>query len=317
MLVVGRDDQQIVFLDTGRGSVLQVATLLYGTLTSPPRLWGPFALLGEDGASFGASALHAFDLSATTISDLWNPGIQVQGSVDATPLVLGDTLWAASDIGYLFPVAMSNIRKRQPGQPFDALGLSPGATSKITSLLATSDGNHLLLVTQTGVYGVDLTGPKPVRSWTALADLDLTGVPAVLDGDLLLVAADMMVYALPAYPTSSSPEPAWTYPADLPIKAMLAMGGRGSVTMSKISPAGAFTSAERLILRGPASTTVTVMTEGYPLHSRHGTAARDDRAMIARLLAAAGTADPVDATVVLLAVPGDRILTSDPDDLSG
>ena len=34
------------------------------------------------------------------------------------------------------------------------------------------------------------------------------------------------------------------------------------------------------------------------------------------LLGQAGTADPVDATVVLLARPGDRILTSDPDDLT-
>lgn len=35
-----------------------------------------------------------------------------------------------------------------------------------------------------------------------------------------------------------------------------------------------------------------------------------------QLLASAGTADPIDATVVLLAAPGDRILTSDPDDLA-
>ena len=34
------------------------------------------------------------------------------------------------------------------------------------------------------------------------------------------------------------------------------------------------------------------------------------------LLADAGAADPIDATVVLLAVPGDRILTSDPGDLT-
>jgi len=33
------------------------------------------------------------------------------------------------------------------------------------------------------------------------------------------------------------------------------------------------------------------------------------------LLAETGTADPIDATVVLLAAPGDRILTSDPGDL--
>jgi len=34
------------------------------------------------------------------------------------------------------------------------------------------------------------------------------------------------------------------------------------------------------------------------------------------LLAATGTADPIDATVVLLAAAGDRIVTSDPDHLS-
>ena len=34
------------------------------------------------------------------------------------------------------------------------------------------------------------------------------------------------------------------------------------------------------------------------------------------LLGQAGTADPIDASVVLLAEPGDRILTSDPDDLT-
>lgn len=34
------------------------------------------------------------------------------------------------------------------------------------------------------------------------------------------------------------------------------------------------------------------------------------------LLAETGTGDPIDATVVLLAAPGDRILTSDPADLN-
>jgi hypothetical protein len=34
------------------------------------------------------------------------------------------------------------------------------------------------------------------------------------------------------------------------------------------------------------------------------------------LLGLTGTTDPIDATVVLLAKPGDRILTSDPDDLT-
>ena len=46
-----------------------------------------------------------------------------------------------------------------------------------------------------------------------------------------------------------------------------------------------------------------------PIHDEDGREA-------GALLAQAGTADPIDATVVLLADPGDRILTSDPDDLT-
>jgi hypothetical protein len=42
----------------------------------------------------------------------------------------------------------------------------------------------------------------------------------------------------------------------------------------------------------------------------------DDGRQAGVLLGQAGTTDPVDATVVLLARPGDRILTSDPDDLT-
>lgn len=42
---------------------------------------------------------------------------------------------------------------------------------------------------------------------------------------------------------------------------------------------------------------------------------RDGREAAA-LLGATGMADPIDATVVLLAAPGDRLLTSDPGDLA-
>ena len=45
-----------------------------------------------------------------------------------------------------------------------------------------------------------------------------------------------------------------------------------------------------------------------PIHDEDGREA-------GTLLSQAGTSDPIDATVVLLADPGDRILTSDPDDL--
>jgi DNA-binding transcriptional MocR family regulator len=43
---------------------------------------------------------------------------------------------------------------------------------------------------------------------------------------------------------------------------------------------------------------------------------REDGRNAGVLLAAAGTADAIDATVVLLAAPGDRILTSDPGDIA-
>ena len=42
----------------------------------------------------------------------------------------------------------------------------------------------------------------------------------------------------------------------------------------------------------------------------------DDGRRAGVLLGMTGTSDPVDATVVLLASPGDRIVTSDPQDLA-
>ena len=46
-----------------------------------------------------------------------------------------------------------------------------------------------------------------------------------------------------------------------------------------------------------------------PVHDEDG---REAGALLGR----PGTADPIDATVVLMAGPGDRIFTSDPDDLT-
>ncbi len=46
-----------------------------------------------------------------------------------------------------------------------------------------------------------------------------------------------------------------------------------------------------------------------PIHDEDGREAGE-------LLGQAGMSDPIDASVVLLADPGDRILTSDPDDLT-
>jgi phosphatidylserine/phosphatidylglycerophosphate/cardiolipin synthase-like enzyme len=226
VLVVGDAQQRLTFIDAGAGVVTGSAELQYGQLTSPPTLWGTLALLGEGAARQGASALHAFDLSAAAITDIWNPGIQVTGSIDASPVVLGDTMWAASDAGYLFGVGISNIGAPRPRPPVNVLRLPAGTTAKVTGLLAASDGQHLLLVTQRGAYGIDLTGPTPTVAWQALTSIDLTGVAAVLDEDLLLVASGDKVYALAAYPTSSTPEPVWTYQADYPITRMLALGQR-------------------------------------------------------------------------------------------
>ena len=75
-----------------------------------------------------------------------------------------------------------------------------------------------------------------------------------------------------------------------------------------------------LELRSNAMVIAQVWRDG---HGRQASLARLLRAVDRRdgrragaLLAATGTADPIDATVVLLAAPGDRILTSDPDDLT-
>jgi hypothetical protein len=80
-----------------------------------------------------------------------------------------------------------------------------------------------------------------------------------------------------------------------------------------------------LELRSNAMVVAQVWRDG---HGRQASLARLLRAVDVRsisehdgreagaLLAAARSADPIDATVVLLAAPGDRIVTSDPRDLT-
>jgi DNA-binding transcriptional MocR family regulator len=75
-----------------------------------------------------------------------------------------------------------------------------------------------------------------------------------------------------------------------------ANGGRPGVARSRRSPG-------RALARLLAAVDVRSVTE------RDGRAAR-------QLLARAGNSDAIDATVGLLAEPGDRILTSDPADLA-
>ncbi len=226
MLVVGDAQQRLFLVDVGQGAVLLATTLQYGQLTSRPRQRGSLALFGEGAAVQGASALHAFDLSGNPVADIWDPGIQVSGSVDATPVVIGDLMWAASDTGYLFGVNIANVEAPRPLPPANVLKLAAGQAVKVTGLLATSVGSHLLLVTESGVYGVDITGPVPTTAWTWLPGLDLTGVAAVLDGDLLIVASGSTAYALATHPWPASPVSAWTYLLGATIARIMALGTR-------------------------------------------------------------------------------------------
>lgn len=56
--------------------------------------------------------------------------------------------------------------------------------------------------------------------------------------------------------------------------------------------------------------------DGPPLAEITGSAVRGMTGRFDDTQPRLGTADAIDATVVLLAAPGDRILTSDPDDLT-
>ncbi len=255
VLIVGDAQQRLTFVDTGLGTVVQTATLQYGQLTSLPRRLGSLALLGEGAASQGASALHAYDLAASPIADLWDPGIQISGSVDASPVVLGTTMWAASSTGYLHGVNIASVRAPRPLPPVNVLTLPAGQTATVTGLLATSGGDHLLLVTQSGVCGVDVTGLAPVARWTSLPGIDLTGVPAVLDGDLLIVASGSTVYALAARPATATPQPVWTYQAGSPVSRVLALGGHFLLVLDD--------SANATVLDNSTATSQTRFSTGW------------------------------------------------------
>jgi len=239
VLVLGDAGGNLAFADASSGAVLASAALMYGALTSAPAIWKAIAFFGE-GATQGSSFLHAYDLSAATIADLWSPGIQVSGSFDASPVVLGSTLWAVASDGNVISVGVGNPASPQPGAPVKVI---PGTPAKVSAVLPMPNGSGLLAITNVGAYGINTASGTPTLAWQALTNLDLTAVAPALAGGELLVTNGSTVYALAPSPGSSTPSAQWQYAAPGAIAAVIAEGpqyatvllGNGTAYMLNVS----------------------------------------------------------------------------------
>lgn len=211
---------QIVSL-TGQATVAG-PTLVSGRVTAPPLLRSGIAYFGEGGISgTGQLPLYAVPFRTGDLSqgsNLWTgaTSIQVSGSIDATPVILGSTLYIASSMGYVSPVGIADPKNPSIDFPVNIVGLASGQTTKVTNLLASPVSQGLILVTAQGVYNAEISGGTLAAGWTALSGVDLSGQPALLMGTLLVVASSNTLYAidLSASPAGGVMPTTWSYTFD-------------------------------------------------------------------------------------------------------
>lgn len=226
-IVWGNDQGQVFFIDSASGALIGQKTFLFGSLTAAATFRGALVFCGE-GATQGTGFLHAYDLAqGDQVVDLWQPGIQVSGSLDASPFVQGNRLYVALDDGFLLVYDLSDLGQPRNLQQLDVLQLSSG-TSRVTGLLPSVDGGRLFLVTAAGVYGVDIDGPKATVVGSAMTTTDFTSVPALVDGELLIVASGSTIYAFDtgAAPAAGTFSPLWSFIAQAPVAGLFPLGGR-------------------------------------------------------------------------------------------
>jgi phosphatidylserine/phosphatidylglycerophosphate/cardiolipin synthase-like enzyme/outer membrane protein assembly factor BamB len=225
VLVAGDGGGQVFALRLADGTTVgSPLTLLYGRLTGGCAVRGVTAYFGE-GATQGTTAMHALD--ATTGTDTWaSSGPQLSGSVDASPVLRGATLYVGLSTGFLQPIDIASPSSPRVRNQLNVMQLTSGATAAITGMLLAPDGRSLILITAAGLYGVAL-GPPPSVLWSAQTGSSFIGAPAVLAGWMLCAATGTTVVG---YDVSSTPNashqlsPAWTFTSSAAITSLQRIG---------------------------------------------------------------------------------------------
>lgn len=189
VLILG-DTQGNVFFTKASGTYpIKQARFLYGNLTTSPVFRGNIAFCGES-TSIGVSSLHAFDI--TTTDDLWSPGIQLNGSIDATPIINKNILYIAASNGYLYAYDISNLAQPVSLWQLNVLNLPSNTYKKISVNLLSMSGDQIYLVTEVGLYGIQLNSDNTQIAtiiWASSTTTSFIESTPILNGKYLVVSS--------------------------------------------------------------------------------------------------------------------------------
>ncbi|CAO3383203.1 cytochrome P450 [Azospirillum argentinense] len=203
VIVYGDSGGSVYLLDSGTGATIATNTLLYGTLTAPALAAVGYAFAGEGGTQ-GTTQLHAYSLA--TGADAWaNPPIQLSGSIDATPVLIGSTLYVVTSSGLLSGWNVATVTAPQAALTFQAFTAAPGVTAP--ALFAV--GSTVLVIATTTTSLAVTLGSTTQVAWTATAAIT---TPPLLVGTTYVAGCGTAVQAwnLSALAGGGSASSLWT-----------------------------------------------------------------------------------------------------------
>jgi phosphatidylserine/phosphatidylglycerophosphate/cardiolipin synthase-like enzyme len=221
VVVVGDNLKNVVVANASTGQVLSTMTLSLGSMSAPALIWNSKAYFGES-TSNATSLLHAYSLAASPVIDTWSPGISVAGSIDASPIIVNSILWVANNKGQLLGFQNPNSSQPTALSPFSVFGVG-NSTVTVPYLLNPTDGRTAILVTQRGLFGVDVSTGNAALSWSAFGGVDLSTVAPVRTGSTLFVAAANTIYSVDLGFTKANPYSSLEMPAQVAV--LVALGG--------------------------------------------------------------------------------------------
>jgi len=195
-VVLGDSNKKVYFVNNA--GTVNTAPLQAGNLTSPPAYYGGVAYFGEGTGALN-SWLHAFKVQNAT--DYWGPsGIQLNGSVDATPVISQDlVLYVAASNGALYAIDIQDAAN--PNQLWTLPVFTRQAA--VTALFMSAGGRKLYLLTAGALYAVALQGRSTAATllWQASAPASFTG--AILNDHYLIASAGSSLYGFDTHGTAS------------------------------------------------------------------------------------------------------------------
>ena len=188
---VSRPRHYTIFSDTGgaltardlsNGTEIWTFHSAYGFLTAKPTIVEGTAFFGDGDTLCNIYALHG-DSGAKKFVQGYS------GSIDATPEVVGDTVYITTSTGYLHTLNKDTGAKTAE---YDILGLATGKHAKIYSNQLA--GNTIVMTSQLGVFGFDVQ-TKQV-SFRHPLNYSVDTIPLVHNGIAYYGDLDGEVYAV-------------------------------------------------------------------------------------------------------------------------